>query len=340
MAYDHDHSKSAAQLQREVAEQRLSIERKLNELQERMSPSAIADNLFNSRVVSDVVHGTMRGGGEFAGNLGRAVTSNPVPATLLGISLAWLMAGTRSNGHAAPAAYRGYPVRTVEGDALQRVSHARDEAGEWFSEFTDGAGETYRAKSNEMGHRVGEFVDSAGKRFGGFVDKSGRAVTRFTDEAGNALEAATGWAQGAVDAIGGAAGDMARSASEMGGGIADSATRMGSSIQHRASRASEDAMRMMREQPLLAGAIAFAAGAAIAAALPRTRQEDEMVGELSDQAKGEAVRRASELYEDGKEAVSGLYDEASKEAEDLYADAKDKVTGGRKGERADPGIRH
>lgn len=61
---------------------------------------------------------------------------------------------------------------------------------------------------------------------------------------------------------------------------------------------------LLREQPLVIGALAIAAGAALGAMLPRTRAEDETMGEISDQqkesVKQEAEKRAEEVKESAK----------------------------------------
>ena len=335
-AYDH---MTSAELQREIAEERRNIDRKISELQARMDPGRIADSLLNSRMVGDVIHATTRGGADFAGNLGRTVSANPLPAALLGISLAWLMTGQRSAPSDHHTTHASMPHRTIDGDSLRRISHARDEAGDWYSEFADEAGKSFRAKSNEAGHRIGHFMDDAGQAVGGFVDKSGRAVTRFTDEAGAALDDAAGWARDAAAAVADAVSGVASQAGKTGSGISRAVSQVGSDVADSASDATKVAVRTIEEQPLIAAAIAFAAGAAIAAALPRTRQEDEVMGELSDQARAEAAQAGSSLYEQGKQRVSEVYKETSEEVGELYEEAKEKLAGDSdSGHRAD--VRH
>src|SRR5690606_34383864 len=78
--------KSSAELEREVEAQRHHLEQTISEIQSRLSPGQLMDQALSY---------TREGGGRFASNLGRSVSDNPLPATLLGISLAWLMAGGR-----------------------------------------------------------------------------------------------------------------------------------------------------------------------------------------------------------------------------------------------------
>jgi len=73
---------SPDQLEQEIAATRAEIDRKLAVLQRRLSPRQVAGSL-TSTVASQ--------GATFARNLGTSLRDNPVPATLLGIGLGWLM---------------------------------------------------------------------------------------------------------------------------------------------------------------------------------------------------------------------------------------------------------
>ena len=68
-----------------------------------------------------------------------------------------------------------------------------------------------------------------------------------------------------------------------------------------------------------------AAGAALGASLPATKQEDQLLGEPADKLKRQASDAASQAYAEGKRQVSDAYDEVSERAAELYGDAKDKL---------------
>jgi ElaB/YqjD/DUF883 family membrane-anchored ribosome-binding protein len=82
---------------------------------------------------------------------------------------------------------------------------------------------------------------------------------------------------------------------------------------------------MFRDQPIIGAVVAFAAGAAIAAALPRTRQEDEMLGEAADQLRREAEHRAHQALEQGREAVSSQLSGIKEQAAGIYEQTKETV---------------
>lgn len=318
--------KSSAELEREVDSQRHRLEQTIDEIQRRLSPGQLMDQALSY---------TKHGGGKFAANLGHSVTANPLPATLLGISLAWLMVGSRNsgNGHDHDHDRAGYPLATTNSTGLQRVSHAVDETGDWYSEFVDDAGRKYRARSDEAGRRVGHFADETGKLFSGFIDEAGERVRQFRDESGQALDSASDWASETWN-------DIREKISGGAGSVAGSAAHFGSDVRHRADRLGHTVSRTLEEQPLLAGLLAFAAGAALAAALPHTRQEDEMLGAESDRMKDEAGSMVGDLYNKSKEQAAEVYDEATDKAGEVYRQAKSTVAGEKQGGSDTLPVRH
>jgi hypothetical protein len=310
------YSKDSAELEREVEAQRHKIESRIGEIKERLSPGQLVDELLSF---------TKDGGQSFASNLGHTVSNNPLPAALLGVSLIWLMSGQGPKlsaphvGHHQSHRPRSpeYPYATVSG-GMRRVSHAADPSGKWYSEWEDTAGKRYKAESNDLGHRVGEFMDDAGRKFGGFIDETGHRVRDFQDEAGNRFDDAMGWASHTFH-------DMQQGVSEAIDHVAHQAQKLGSGAQHQMDRTSRMAMDMFRDQPLVAGALAFAAGAAIGAALPHTDQEDQAIGKVADKVKSKAVEAASDVYEDGKAKAAELYEKGKEGAAQVYDDVRGQV---------------
>src|SRR3569833_2502419 len=121
-----DTSKSSAQLERELDEQRTRIDARMGEIRERLSPGQLLDEALSY---------SKHGGAHFAANLGQQVSANPLPAALVGIGLAWLIASNASNGTGRPAPLArafdddGYPYARVSSGGLKRTSHRADDAG-------------------------------------------------------------------------------------------------------------------------------------------------------------------------------------------------------------------
>jgi ElaB/YqjD/DUF883 family membrane-anchored ribosome-binding protein len=319
---------SSAELEREVEAQRAQVESTIGEIKERLTPGQLVDEMLSY---------TKHGGAHFAANLGNTVTANPLPVALIGIGIAWLMSGQKPQTGTSYTPNHAYgfdgrahgsmePVYgSIKGSSLRRTAHTRDEAGNWYSDFADDAGSTYRAKSNELGHRAGHFIDNAGKSVSGFIDDTGRRVSSFRDEAGNALEEAGGWANHAWNDARDAIGQQAGAMMDQAGNALHQVQQTAADMQQNAARMSRDAMRMLEDQPLVMGALAFAAGAALGATLPHTEQEDQLMGEAADSVKREAGHVAADLYEQGKEKAGELYEEVSDKAGEIYGDAKAKL---------------
>ena len=325
MANTFDSNKSSAELELEVEAQRNRVEARIGEIKDRLSPGQLVDELLSY---------TKYGGAHFASNFGQQVSANPIPAALVGVGLAWLISSNMNGGGAthasAPVRDEPYhPYARVSGGGLRRVKHSADEAGQWWSEFESDTGSKFKAKSTELGERAGHFADETGKVFSGFIDETGNRVTQFKDDAGNLLDNATDWAshtwRGTQRRISEGLNNATQSAKEMGAGLASQGKQFGGTVQNQTEQMTRQIANLFDSQPLIAGALAFAAGAALGATLPHTAQEDQLVGKAGDQLRKKAGAVAGDLYEQGKEKAADLYDEASDKAGQLYGEAKDKL---------------
>lgn len=310
------HLKTSAELEAEVELQRRRLEDRVTEIQARLSPGQLLDEALS--------YARKSGGGEFVNNLGRSVQANPLPVALTGIGLAWLMA----RGTAAPA---GNPARAtvaarnvppsyarITGSALRRAGDATDDAGRRYVHFVDGAGTRFKAFTDEFGNRAGHFTDEAGQTYHGFTDAAGDRVSAFLDEAGTRLDDAQGWASqswdNAQDRLADIAGGLADGAAEVRYRTAEAADQ----LQRGAEGIGRNIRTLLDEQPLIGAAVAFAVGAAIAAALPPTAQEDALVGERADDVKAQGARLAADAYSQGKQQVAEAYDALREEAAGSY----------------------
>jgi hypothetical protein len=328
MSYEN---KSSSELEREVEAQRNRVENRIGEIKDRLSPGQLLDEALSY---------TKNGGAHFASNLGQQISANPIPAALVGIGVAWLMSGRGtphlpqfSTHHSAEGDY--HPYANIGSGALKRVSHKADETGQWWAEFETSAGDRYKAMTNDVGERAGHFVDQAGRMFSGFIDEAGNRIRDFQDEAGNRLGDAQGWANhnwhdlkqaisGGMNAVGSAARNAAS-------GVVSGGRHLGGNMQQQTDQLTRQVANLFEQQPLIAGALAFAAGAALGAALPHTEQEDHLIGEQADEVRRKAGKVAGKAYQRGKEQVAELYDEVTEKAGELYGETKDRLNSGGNG---------
>lgn len=174
----------------EIDRTRGQMDETLSAIEQRLTPGQLVDQGLDYLKNS--------GAREYAANLGSSLKTHPLPATLTGIGLAWLMAV--GNRPAQPSS------------------------------------------SVSEGPSLGDRMQSAKERMNSGVDSARMQVQR---------------ARGSWD-------------------------------------------YMMREHPLALGAVGLAIGALVAAMAPRTRQEDELMGETRDRLLDDAKQAASEKREQAK----------------------------------------
>jgi ElaB/YqjD/DUF883 family membrane-anchored ribosome-binding protein len=194
------------QIQAEIDRTRSDMDATLKAIEQRLTPGQLVDQGLDYLRHS--------GGREFVANLGGSVKQNPLPVTLVGIGLAWLMAA---------------------GKSPRRETYTDPSATEALAERASGT--MTQAK-----------------------EKLGSAKQQLTDTVQSARERASQLSEASREQI-------------------------------RRARTSID--YMIEEQPLALGAIGLAVGAVLAAAAPRTRKEDELMGGVRDR-----------LTDDAKELVA------------------------------------
>ena len=305
MAYTSDNPRSA-EIEQEIAQDRQRIEERLDAIQQRMSPGQLVDEAL--------AYVKSSGGGEYASNFGAAVKNNPIPLALMGVSLAWLMAGPKTNvASYAQSSDATYPLATTTGN-LRRIGPPEADGDSHYSHFSDASGSRFKALTDKTGRRAGHFIDASGKTYRGFADATGRQIHDIRDEAGNLFDEASGWVSSTWQSITGSASKAGQKLSSASTG----ATDMGSQLN--------DAMlKHFKDQPLVGGALAFALGAAIGAALPHTQTEDEALGETSDRLKDTVSAEVSKTVDKVGEAASEVYQKAVAVASDVHDAARDRI---------------
>ena len=73
-------------LERDVAEERARVDAALDEVQRRLTPGQLID---------EVLHHGRGAGTDFVANLGRTLAANPIPTALVGVGLMWLLLGPK-----------------------------------------------------------------------------------------------------------------------------------------------------------------------------------------------------------------------------------------------------
>lgn len=280
---DETSGKSAAELEQEVEMQRGRVSDTIDQIQTRLSPGQIIDQLMGTTGAQD-----------FASNFGRQVRENPLPVALLGASLLWLMSGKNPIGGGGSS--RSDDFRGTDGlvhepyydDPMLAVGSGEHKGV--VDKIKDAAGSIGDAAAG-----VGEKLAGVGDQLSGIKDKASRTAHDLRDNF-----------ESARHSVGHAAEKVTSQAKALGGHV---------------SGMQDSVSQFLRDQPLVAGALAFAAGAALGAALPVTAKERELVGD----AAAEVVSKVQEMAEPVVEKAKDLAGDAIEQGKDLLKETKDKV---------------
>ena len=175
-------------------------------------------------------------------------------------------------------------ARDAVSNAAGSVSDAASSAASSVSDASAGLADKARGLAQSAAETVQDYASSATSRAQALYDRLSEGTENLSDEARQRVMAARERALDVRDA-------------------AMDYTRQG------ATRARD----LIEDQPLIGAAIALAVGAAIGAALPRSRMEDEYFGERSDELFHEAER----IYQEEKQKIVAVAGAATEEARNI-----------------------
>lgn len=282
--------KSPEQIERQIASTRADIDQTISALQDKLSPGQLLDQALGY---------VKEGGGELAGNFGRTVRENPVPLALMGASLAWLMISSRGGSGASAERERTWrDADAYEATGPRAATSAASPGAGGVSRGSASAGTGASSGGSSAAAATGKIkskAESAVEGAGAKARRLGEKAESLASDAGERISAARDAASRGLD------------------GARDRAGVYADEARAKAVRARDAAGQFARENPLAVGALALAAGATLAALLPTTRREDELMGEKSDEIKGKAKTVASEQVQKATKAAEVARDAAEEE---------------------------
>jgi hypothetical protein len=261
---------SSEQLERQSERSRAEVEQTLRELKARLTPGQLVD---------EVLCYAKDGGAHFMSNLGKQAAANPLPVTLIGAGLAWLLFGDKSR----------------EDDSIRRYNQSWDvESHDRYSDsgshLAEKAGETYDSAKRglaDMAHSAGSTMESAKRGLGDMASSASSAASRIGHAASDAYETA--------------AEKAARAASS----VKDSAL----ALEQKTMNIARDLGGRMMAEPLALIGIGLALGAILGAAVPNTEAENRLMGDAAEKTKHQAADIASEQLDKAKDAAQSLLNE-------------------------------
>ncbi|QPM92499.1 DUF3618 domain-containing protein [Pseudooceanicola algae] len=319
-------TRTPAEIERDLEHERAELQTTVRALETTFSPDSIL------RSITDNVS---QHGGEFGRSTLDAARANPLALGVAAAGLGWLMFGKGPS--ADKLADKANAVRTPsKPDTTDTDSRYGPNGSSAFSEPRGpvpvgevgakpqglSTSQKARAKWYQTRNHVQDGVKSASDTAGAARDSATRAGIRVRDRS---KEFAAQLSEG-TERMSTEARERVIAARERAILAAEDLGRRGQNAHDRARSAGRDgaakATDFFEQNPLVAGALALAAGALVAGSLPRTQFEDDHFGEQSDRLYDEA----EELFEQERakaERVAGAaLDEARTVGEELREDVE------------------
>jgi Protein of unknown function (DUF3618) len=304
------------QLERETESCRRQLADTLDELRARMTPGEVVDQLV------DYAKDTT--GGLFFQNLKQQVANNPLPVALMSAGFAWLICGkgvsaSRPRQSTASVADKGRAWLSDSAEeaaagrhkATERLSDAGSQASDMASTVAAGARERIRAGAAAVSDAAADATSQAKDVMSDATGQVKDAASQVKDTTAHLRDAATAAGAAFGDTLSTTYDRTAAGAGRAATAVTGSASRIGRG----AAASGRDFMDFCRDQPLVLAGIGLAVGAAIGAALPRTKVEDQFMGDTSDELKEQTKEFAGEQLQKAKKVGERAYDAAQEEAE-------------------------
>jgi ElaB/YqjD/DUF883 family membrane-anchored ribosome-binding protein len=289
----------------------------------------------------DIEHGvTDTGRGIWA-----TIRDNPVPAGMVGVGLAWLIANRRdSDEHRLGTYSTGPAVPYRPGYGSGRYSEASVRSGQMGAMGTTGYGDAGYGASGSRGGAEGR-SGGTGSLDHGYSSRPDARTTGFAasgslrddgtdseglrDKASDALHEAGDRLGNVQDKVSNAVDDVQERAGEMVAGTRDRVSDWAHGAKDRAVRAEHRVEDSMRDNPMAAGAVALAIGMAAGLIIPETQREHQAMGRtrdrLIDKAQDKFRTSAEKLHDSAREKAG----EAARHAVDEVWPGGDEPTHGR-----------
>lgn len=324
-------SSEPGHIERDLDQTRARLDSRLSELQDRLSPGQMIDDVMAYFRGSE--------GADFGRNLLESVRSNPLPAAVTSIGLAWLMATSPKGGAAGQATtsgggVRAYPRSPAFDDGGHAAMTERLRSAELGVTRTPDEDEhAYTARLDQArGQAIGlaqhaqETSESFGQRIRNVVASAAGSLGATAHDLRDQAGAATGAAAGAVGSLGAGLKSGAQSASGAAQGAAQWAGGTLSQGGQAAGQAGGNLLAALTDSPVLLGALGVAAGALLGALLPQSEKEGAALGDVATQARDAARTLAQQAVDGGTHVKQAVLD-AGRDSADAHGLAGGKSVG-------------
>lgn len=287
---EYEDKRSPEEIERDLAQTRAEVSSTIDAIQQKLTPGQLMDQAID--------YWRSSAPADFGSNLSQSVRQNPLPVTLIGVGIAWLMmSGRREDSRdrmgrysSADYDYDDYRYGGMEEGYLE-TGQDRPSTLQRAEATASDAAERVKSKAGELGERATEGMQHLRDRAAGIGERASAGYQGLRERAA----------------------DMRARFSDS----ADTARSRASALQARSReqyyRARSGVSHMIDEQPLVLGAIGVAIGAALGASLPPSRTEDEWLGARRDDLMDEAKHKARAYVEPMKESAQQVAETARQE---------------------------
>jgi len=262
---------------------------------------ALDQKLTPSQLLAEAWRYTKGGSSIGAGKLWSLARQHPLPATMIGVGLGWLLV-ERSRSKEDDSRYGAYGY-TGEGAS----GYGR------YGRYGSSSNVDVYDRSSYFDEDVetGRLASAAGA----VKDAAGNAVDTVKDAAGNAIDTVKDAASTAREKVHGLTDTVKDRASELNETAHQKATQLRNKAKYQTRKAKTGFWQMMEENPLAVGAAVLTLGAIAGFTLPSTDKEDELLGETRDHLLDKAKETGQEVLEKGKHVAESAVETLKHEAE-------------------------
>jgi len=286
---------TSADIRTEIERTRAEMDSTFDALERKMTPGQILEEAW---------HLTRGGTSAGASKLWQVAREHPLPATVIGLGLGWLLVeSSRGDGRSSRS------TRVGRGNYTDRRSSLYDSSagyGAYPNDYNTDYQESWESESSggRLSSAAGSVKDAAVHAKDSVKDAASTAGHKVADVAESVKERASDLGHRTRE-----------KASELGGLTREKASELGHQTRYQARRAQTGFWQMMEENPLAVGVATLTLGILGGLALPSTRKEDELLGETRDRVVDRIEEVGREALDKGKQVAGTAVDTLKEEAE-------------------------
>lgn len=272
----------AEHIERDLARTRARMDRRLDELQDHLTPRQIVNDAFAYLKGGD--------GADFAQDAIARIKANPLPAVLTGVGLIWLMASA-----SRPAQTTESQEVAPQPDIATRLRDAEESTERGFDESPEThAGRIDEARGIVLG--IARHASETASDYGERIRQAMASALRRARESQH---------------------DLTANASAAAGRLTDSAQRGGKAFKQgigTVTQSTRQTLASITANPFALGAIAVVVGLVAGALIPATEQEERVLGGTANRLRSAGRDLAQDVVDRGgrvaSEALGALQDSA------------------------------